>query len=140
MNLHIHKLRWLLASTIATAAMTVMMMMAPKMGMPPMDVPGMLAGVVGGPPWIGLIMHLMMGWGLGLGYIVLASDRLPGPPFARGMLFAMAPWLMAQLVVMPMMGQGIGGGSLMSVMGSLMGHLLWGGLMGQLYGHDADHH
>ena len=41
---------------------------------------------------------------------------------------------MAQLVVMPMMGMGLFGGSMLAAGGSLMGHLLFGVVLGLAYG------
>jgi len=42
-------------------------------------------------------------------------------------------WVLAQVVVMPMMGGGLFSsalGGMMAAMGSLIGHLLYGGLLG----------
>lgn len=49
------------------------------------------------------------------------------------MLFGIAPWLLAQVVVMPMMGAGFFSGSLMAATGSLMGHLVYGAVVGTVY-------
>ncbi len=40
----------------------------------------------------------------------------------------------AQLVVMPMMGMGLFSGSMLAAGGSLMGHLVYGAVAGQVYG------
>ena len=53
---------------------------------------------------------------------------------ARGALYAIAPWLVAQLMVMPMMGMGVFSGSVSLAMGSLIGHLVYGALVGAIYG------
>lgn len=45
----------------------------------------------------------MVGTILALGYACL-KGRLPGPAIIRGALYGLAPWLMAQVVGMPMMG------------------------------------
>jgi hypothetical protein len=38
--------------------------------------------------WLGLLIHLANGGFLGGIYAVLAHDRLPGPPWLRGIIFA----------------------------------------------------
>ncbi|MBI2388599.1 MAG: hypothetical protein HYV09_03185 [Deltaproteobacteria bacterium] len=52
------------------------------------------------------------------------------------MLYGVAPWLLAQLVVMPMMGAGLFSGSALVAGGSLMGHLIYGAVVGVAYGRD----
>jgi hypothetical protein len=42
---------------------------------------------------------------------------------------------MAQLVVMPMMGMGVFSGSATLAMGSLIGHLVYGAVLGAVVGH-----
>ena len=76
----------------------------------------------------------MIGTTLATAYAAFFAERLPGPPVVRGMLFGIAPWLLAQVVVMPMMGAGFFSGSLMAATGSLMGHLVYGAVVGTVYG------
>jgi uncharacterized membrane protein YagU involved in acid resistance len=118
-----------LAGLGGTAAMTALMLMAPAMGLPPMDIGRMLGSVMGGSVALGWIAHLMIGTGLAIAYAWLFAARLPGPGFARGALYGLLPWLMAQLVVMPMMGAGLFSGSFGAAAGSLMG-----AVVGSIYG------
>ena len=46
----------------------------------------------------------------------------------------MAPWLLAQVVVMPMMGMGLFSGAMSLAMGSMLGHIIYGGVVGVVYG------
>jgi hypothetical protein len=46
----------------------------------------------------------------------------------------LAPWLLAQVVVMPMMGMGLFSGAMNLAMGSLIGHIIYGGVVGAVYG------
>ena len=51
----------------------------------------------------------------------------------KGTVWGVALWLMAQVIVMPMMGAGLFSsnmGGLMAAMGSLVGHVLYGSLLG----------
>ncbi|MCI0462368.1 MAG: hypothetical protein L0Z62_35905, partial [Gemmataceae bacterium] len=50
-----------------------------------------------------------------------------------GITWGVILWVLAQVVVMPMMGAGLfsaNAGGLMAAMGSLLGHLVYGGLLG----------
>jgi len=64
------------------------------------------------------------------------------PGFRKGLLFAIIPWFLLQVVVNPMMGAGVfASGSPAPVamaMGSLMGHLMYGAILGALYGRNGN--
>jgi hypothetical protein len=107
---------------------------APMMGMPAMNPADMLASKMGGAALLGWMGHLMIGVVLALIYAKLFLGRLPGPPAARGALFSLLPWLMAQLLVMPMMGMPLFSGSMALAAGSLIGHLMYGGVVGAVVG------
>jgi uncharacterized membrane protein YagU involved in acid resistance len=117
----------------ATLVMTVLMLVAPMMGLPPMNIGAMLGSVMGGSLALGWMGHFMIGTALALGYAALFANRLPGPGFLRGATYGVLPWLMAQLVVMPMMGAGLFSSSFLAATGSLMGHLAYGAILGAIY-------
>jgi uncharacterized membrane protein YagU involved in acid resistance len=119
---------------VATAVMTVIMLMAPAMGLPPMNIGAMLGSVMGGSLFLGWMAHFVTGTVLAIIYAAVFAPRLPGPRFLRGALYGLLPWLAAQLVVMPMMGAGFFGGSFGAALGSLMGHLVYGAVLGSIYG------
>jgi len=129
--------RAIAAGLAGTAAMTVLMVAAPMMGMPPMNIGEMLGSMMGGVVALGWAAHFMIGVGLAVIYAALFAHRLPGPGPVRGALYSIAPWLVAQLVVMPMMGAGFFSGSALVAAGSLMGHLVYGAVLGAVYGHVA---
>lgn len=107
---------------------------APMMGIPAMNPAAMLAGAMGGNAALGWIGHLMIGVILALGY-ALVAPALAGPPVLRGALYAIAPFLLAQVAVMPMMGMPVFSGSVSMATGSLIGHLVYGAVVGAVYGH-----
>ncbi len=120
---------------LATAAMTVLILMAPMIGMPEMPIGKMLADFMNIPVALGWAMHVMIGIGLAFFYIQFFRDKVSAPPVLKGMLFGMIPFLMAQLAVMPMMGMGVftstaGPMQIQMIMGSLMGHLVYGLVLG----------
>ncbi len=130
--------RIVLAGFAGTFAMTVLMLMAPLMGMPPMNIGELLGSVMGGSLVLGWVAHFMIGGVLAVIYAIVFAGRLPGPPVVRGATYSLLPWLMAQLVVMPMMGMGLFSGSALAAGGSLMGHLVYGAVVGLLYGTAAE--
>lgn len=120
---------------IATAAMTMLMLIAPMMGMPEMPIGKMLAGFMNIPEALGWIMHVMIGVVLAALYILFFRDMFTYSPAVKGMLYGMIPFFMAQLAVMPMMGMGVftsaaGPMQMKMVLGSLMGHLVYGLVLG----------
>lgn len=131
----------LVAGIIATAAMTVFTFMAPLMGFE-MNIPKMLAGTMGAPIIVGWIAHFMVGVVLAFiyaTYFLSFTNREPG--IKTGALFGILPWLLAQIMVMPMMSVMAGGsysaglfsGSFVIAMASLVGHLIYGAVLGWLY-------
>jgi uncharacterized membrane protein YagU involved in acid resistance len=126
--------RVVVAGIIGTAAMTVVgIWVAPLMGMPRMNPAEMLAGAMGGSLALGWIAHFMIGIILAAGYAV-AAPFISAPAVLAGAIYALAPFLMAQLLVMPMMGMPVFSGSMTMAMGSLIGHLVYGAVVGATYG------
>ena len=123
------------AGLVGTIVMTAIgLWIAPAMGMPRMNPAEMLASKMGGVAILGWLGHLMIGSTLALIYAAFVASRLPGPPAARGAVFALAPWLMAQMVVMPMMGMPLFSGSMTIATGSLVGHLAFGVVVAGMIG------
>ncbi len=118
----------------ATAVMTLIMLIAPMMGMPDMKIGNMMAAFMGIPVWLGWAMHLMIGIVWAMVYVFLVKDRLTLSPAIKGMLFALLPWILMQLMVMPMMGMGLFSANapnqVMMVLGTMMGHLVYGLVLG----------
>ncbi len=126
--------RAVIGGLIGTAVMTMVgLFAAPMMGLPPMNPAEMLAGAMGGNLVLGWGGHLMIGVILALGYALVGSV-LPGPGIVRGATYSVAPFLMAQLLVMPMMGMPLFSGSVSMAMGSLVGHIVYGVVLGGIYG------
>jgi uncharacterized membrane protein YagU involved in acid resistance len=105
---------------------------APIKGLTPMNPADMLAAAMGGNLILGWEGYLMIGVVLALGYALLGST-LPGPGIARGAIYSIVPFLMAQLLVMPMMVRPLFSGSATMTMGSLVGHIVYGAVLGGIY-------
>lgn len=127
--------RALAAGAAGTAAMTMLMLAAPMMGMPKMPIGEMLGGFLGIGAAAGWAMHGVIGLVLGAIYAAAAAGRLPGAPPVRGVVYGFLVFLVAQIVVSPIMGGGVfSGGQMLVIAGSLLGHLVYGSVVGAVYG------
>ena len=124
----------ILGGLAATIAMTMVMFVAPMMGMPDMKIGNMLASFMAMPLWTGWLMHLMAGLIWATGYVFFVKERLNLNYVLKGMVFALVPWLLMQLMAMPMMGLGIfsskSADQMPMIAGTLIGHLVYGIVLG----------
>jgi len=93
------------AGLVATTVMTVLMYGMPLFGLPAMDLLGSLGSLVpvGAPYLVGGVIHLANGVILALIYAAFLAPILPGPRWARGALYSLAPWLFALVALGPIM-------------------------------------
>lgn len=130
--------RSMLGGFLGTLAMTAMMyMVAPMMGLR-MDIAEMLGSMLGNNWMAGMMMHIVNGTVIfPLIYAYLLYAWLPGGAAVKGTAWGVILWVLAQVVVMPMMGGGffsMAMGGMMAAGGSLVGHLLYGGILGAIAG------
>lgn len=78
------------------------------------------------------VFHLALGIGMAVAYVVIGRDRLPGPGWARGLIFAQIPGVLQLFAVLPMTGHGIAGIGISPVTPILAWSLnaLYGAVMG----------
>lgn len=130
------------AGLVGTAAMTALLLVEPSVGLPKIAMGQILSTSLGlasarltiGPA-VGWVVHFAFGVLLALVYAAAFDRRLPGTPLVRGLLYGVLVFVAAQLVFMPLVGGGVfsrGDGELLA--GSLLGHLVYGGLTGWIYG------
>ncbi len=130
--------RAVLGGFVGTLAMTAMMyMVAPMMGLH-MDIAAMLGKTIGVGWTAGMVIHFVNGTLIFPAiYAFILASSLPGGPVIKGTTWGAILWLIAQLVVMPMMGAGVFSramGGMMAAGGSLVGHVLYGALLGAIAG------
>jgi uncharacterized membrane protein YagU involved in acid resistance len=122
--------------------MTALLLVEPSVGLPKIAIGQILSTSLGlasahltfGPA-IGWVIHFIIGMLLALLYAAVFAHRLPGTPLSRGMLYGVLVFVVAQLVFMPLVGGGVfSRGDLELLAGSLLGHLVYGGLTGWIYG------
>ncbi|MCH7619206.1 MAG: hypothetical protein IH880_05495, partial [Candidatus Marinimicrobia bacterium] len=126
----------IIASISGTAAMTVVMLMAPMMGVPKMDMGVMLGTMNPMLPMsymMGWVMHFIIGIVLTWIYAAFLIDRLPSDGWKRGMIYSLIPWAAMNFMAMPMMGMGVFSGGMMAIIGGIVAHFAYGGVMGAIY-------
>jgi uncharacterized protein DUF6789 len=134
--------RAILGGLVGTLVLTLMIYkVAPMMTGRTMDIAAMLGQRLGG--WaMGMAMHFINGTVIfPLAYAFLLYRFLPGPPVVKGMICGVALWLITQLMVLPMMGAGLfsaNAGGAKAAIGSLVGHLVYGALLGGIAGAAVD--
>ncbi len=123
--------KYVLAGILGTVVMTIIMMIAPHMGMPEMAPWKLLAGTMGVPLVVGWIMHFMMGilFALGYGYVFAPNVSIENLWF-KGIVFGVAAVIVAQLgmKVMGMMLEmpPMDGSLPMRLVAMLIGHIVFG--------------
>jgi uncharacterized membrane protein YagU involved in acid resistance len=133
------------AGLVATGAMTALLLVEPSIGLPKIAIGQILSTSLGlasarlsiGPA-IGWIIDFLVGVVLALIYAAVFDRRLPGKPLVRGVLFGVLVFVGAQLAFMPLVGGGVfSNGDIELLAGSLLGHVVYGGLTGWIYGESA---
>ncbi len=128
--------RALIGGFVGTVIFTIMgKFLAPHVIGQPMDVAALIAPMLGGSHLVGVIAHFVVGTVVfPIAYLVAGATRLPGPPWLRGVLFLIPIYLIAMIVVMPILGQGLFFGDPPKAMVALMGHVAFGLAMGAIIG------
>lgn len=126
--------RMLMGGFVATIVMTLMMYFGASMMIgAPMDIAGELARMIGAPWMVGMVIHFVLGTAIfSFGYAIVAPRLLFGSAPIRGMTWGVALWLVAMLMMSPMMGKGLFMGAMPAAVASLMGHLGYGLTLGMI--------
>ena len=130
------------AGLLGTAAMTALPLVEPSIGLPKIAMGQVLSSSLGlttahlsiGPA-IGWALDFIIGMVLALIYAAAFDGRLVGVPVVRGILYGCVVFVVAQVVFMPLVGGGFfSRGDPELITGSLLGHLVYGGVVGWSYG------
>lgn len=141
----------IVAGLVGTVIMSMVMMMAPKMGIPKMAIWEMLGSMFSpdGNGASGWVMHLMMGVIFGIVYAALWAVGIGSATVISGALFGLVHWLIVGVMMgaIPMIHAGIKAGSvstpgvfmlnsggMMAFMGGLIGHIIFGVVVALVYG------
>jgi len=139
----------LVAGVVGTILMTMVMAMAPRMGLPKMDIIGMLGTMFGKPNrTLGTSMHLMMGVIFAIVYAFLWDAGIGSATLLAGIVFGAAHWMITGMMMggIPMMHVGIKSGNVpapglymtnnvgvMAFVGGLIGHMVFGLVVALVY-------
>jgi len=123
---------------VGTIMFTLMMrFMAPMMGVR-MDIVARLGEMTHTGMAGGIFMHFLNGTVIfPLIYVYLLYRWLPGAPWQKGLLWGLILWFGVETVMMPMMGGGLFSmemGGMKAVMAALIGHLVYGAILGGVAG------
>lgn len=123
----------IIAGIAGTAAMTMVMFVAPYMGMPKMSAATMLSEMLGSPVLMGWIMHFMIGVIFAAFYVFIINRLLRKiqNTILKGAIFGLIVFIIAQ-IVMAMMSAiftkmpSPEGTMVLMMMGSIIGHIIYG--------------
>jgi len=141
----------IVAGAVGTAVFSMVIAMAPRMGMPRMAIWEMLGSMFDkdGNNTLGWVAHFMMGVIFAIIYAALWSAGVGSVSVGSGVLFGVVHWLAVGLVMgaVPMMHAGIragtvqapgvymmSAGGVMAFMGGLIGHVVYGVVVALVYG------
>ncbi|MBW8012283.1 MAG: hypothetical protein FVQ83_13790 [Chloroflexi bacterium] len=142
----------IVAGIVATMVFSMILAMAPKMGLPEMDIVGLLGSMFGAPSnrMVGWVIHFMMGVVFAFIYALVWNSGIAGEGsiVASGALFGAVHWLLVGPIMgmVPMMHAGIKSGAvtepgvymtknggMMAFMGGLVGHIIFGLVVALVY-------
>lgn len=132
-----------IAGLVGTIVFSMVLAMAPMMGLPKMDIVALLGTMFGkANQMLGWMMHLMMGVIFALIYALLWSKGIGSATWYYGLAFGAVHWLIVGVIMamIPMMHAGIrsgavkapgmymtaNGGGMMAFIGGLVGHMIYG--------------
>ncbi len=125
------------AGLIATAVMTVVMLMAPVAGIPAINMPRVLGWSVGVPLSTGMVLNFVLGVALAVLFAVFLARRLGFPEWISGALYGIALWLFLMVIAGPLIGWGFFAYStafpIGTILTSFLGHLAFGLTLGFAY-------
>ncbi len=121
----------IIGGLVGTLAMTVIIMLAPLMGMPKMSPPDMLATTMGAPVIVGWMMHFVTGIMFAAIYTYLFTSKVSiNNVYLKGAAFGLAVFICAQILMaimktmLPM--PDMVGPLILIMMGSIIGHIIYG--------------
>jgi hypothetical protein len=123
----------IIGGIVASIAMSIFMFLITFVGLPKMNPPAVLSGMMGMPLIVGWILHLMIGVIFALTYALLLFNLIikSGGVVIRGLIFGVIVFIFAQ-IAFAALGAIMGGmpapeGSMAPmIIGSLLSHIIYG--------------
>ncbi len=130
-------IKTIIGGLVGTLAMTIIIMLAPLMGMPKMSPPDMLATTMSVPLIVGWMMHFVTGVMFAVIYTYLFKSKVSiNNVYLKGATFGFAVFICAQILMaimktmlpMPKMI----GPLVLILMGNIIGHIIYGVVVAQM--------
>ncbi len=123
----------LIGGIVGTAVMTMVMLIAPMMGMPKMNPPELLSMMMGFPIVVGWLMHFLIGiiFAMAYAFFFMNIVKKISSNIIKGAIFGFAVFVFAQ-IAMAIMGAMLGdtppmeGSMMLMIIGSIIGHVIFG--------------
>lgn len=130
------------SGAIATGVTTALWLIEPSVGLPKIAVGQLLSTAMSvsvahwnASPAAGWLVHFAVGILLAWIYAAVFLRRLSGSPVLRGAVYGLLVFVLAQVLFMPFVGAGFfSRGDVELLLGSLIGHLVYGMVVGWIYG------
>ena len=121
-----------IAGIIATIVFSIVVIIAPGIGLPKMNPPGMVSMMLGVPMFVGWLWHFMIGIIFAISYALLFINLLSkvSSNILKGVIFGFAAFVFAQIMLaimglmLPM--PPMDGSMMMNMIGSIIGHIIFG--------------
>ena len=110
---------------IATAVMSLLIYISPALGFPRLPVWEVLADKLQTSIFVGWVIHFIIGIFFAAIYLFWFRKRLWGNDAVRGMTFGLFPFVLSQMAALT-----TGGLDPLLFLGSLIGHLVYGLILG----------
>lgn len=132
-------LKVLMVGFLATAVMSAFMLIAPFIGLPPMNIADLLSSFIGNHDAIGWALHLAIGIALAYVYVMFFNHTIPviNDTF-RGLLFGILAFMLSQsflifLSVTGFMSWEQKESMALMVFGNCIAHMIYGGVLGSFF-------
>lgn len=137
----------IVAGVVGTAVLSVLLEMAPRMGMPEMPIPRLLGGMLPGGLAAGWVMHFIIGAVWAIIFAILWNAGIGTAGWLWGLIFGVGAFIVAGLVMpalmnmhpdvqagdMPNPGLFMSNAGMMGTVGGLIGHVIFGLVVGLVY-------
>lgn len=119
-----------------TLVMTAFTYLAGLIHFPRFDYHAMIHGLVKTGALGTWLIYLVAGIALAYAYKAFFKEKLPTHSWKKGILYGLILWGVTQLIFMPVFGMGFFSGSLLAVLGMLIGDVFFGAIVGYMYAHE----
>lgn len=119
---------------IGTLVMTGLILIAPKLGLPEMNIGSMLSQMMNVSEGVGWIIHFIIGMTGALAFCLVIRNLMPMENnFFAGIVFGLLMFISTQLAMKAMIIASLvtdNGGGIKAIIGSMIGHILYGLCLG----------